>query len=101
VPNTQDMALQLFLMVNQLKSLDEDSQITVCAAGRATFYMTTLATMMGLHVRVGTEDTYWRSPLSDDMVESNVEMVERARTMAELLGREVATADEYRAVLGL
>lgn len=101
VPNTQDMALQLFLMVNQLKSLDEDAQITVCAAGRATYYMTTLATMMGLHVRVGTEDTYWRSPLSDDIVESNVEMVETARTIAQLLGREVATADEYRAVIGL
>jgi 3-keto-5-aminohexanoate cleavage enzyme len=68
VPSTQDMATQLFLMVNQLKSLDEDAQITVCAAGRATFYMTTLATMMGLHIRVGTEDTYWRNPLSDEMV---------------------------------
>ena len=101
VPNTQDMATQLFLMVNQLKSLDEDAQITVCAAGRATSYMTTLATMMGLHVRVGTEDTFWRSPLSDDMVESNLEMVNRAKAMAELLGREVATADEYRAAIGL
>ncbi|MCW2855486.1 MAG: hypothetical protein JWR52_1101 [Marmoricola sp.] len=101
VPNAQDMATQLFLMVNQLKSLDEDAQITVCAAGRSTFYMTTLATMMGLHIRVGTEDTYWRSPLSDDMVESNTEMVVRARTIAELLGREVATADEYRSLIGL
>jgi 3-keto-5-aminohexanoate cleavage enzyme len=101
VPNTQDMATQLFLMVNQLKSLDEDAQMTVCAAGRSTFYMTTLATMMGLHIRVGTEDTYWRSPLSDDMVENNAEMVVRAKTMAELLGREVATADEYRSVIGL
>jgi 3-keto-5-aminohexanoate cleavage enzyme len=101
VPNTQDMALQLFMMVNQLKSLDEDAQITVCAAGRATYYMTTLATMLGLHVRVGTEDTIWQNPLSDDMVASNLEMVEKAKAMAALLGREVATADEYRAVIGL
>jgi uncharacterized protein (DUF849 family) len=100
-PNTQDMAQQLFLMVNQLKALDEDAQITVCAAGRATTYMTTLATMLGLHVRVGTEDTIWRSPLSDDLVDGNLEMFQRARTMAELLGREVATADEYRSVIGL
>jgi 3-keto-5-aminohexanoate cleavage enzyme len=100
-PNTQDMALQLFLMVNQLKSLDEDAQITVCAAGRATFYMTTLATMLGLHIRVGTEDTIWRNPLSDELVESNLDMLTRARTIAELLGREVATADEYRAAIGL
>jgi 3-keto-5-aminohexanoate cleavage enzyme len=101
VPNAQDMAQQLFLMVNQLKALDEDAQITVCAAGRATMYMTTLATMMGLHIRVGTEDTYWRSPLRDDVVENNLEMLNTARTIAQLLGREVATADEYRALLGL
>lgn len=101
VRDTQDMAYQLFLMVDQLKSLDEDAQITVCAAGRATYYMTTLATMLGLHVRVGTEDTMWRSPLSDEIVESNVEMLNRARAIAELLGREVATADEYRTVIGL
>ena len=73
----------------------------MCAAGRATFYMTTLATMLGLHIRVGTEDTIWRNPLSDELVESNLEMFTRARTIAELLGREVATADEYRAAIGL
>lgn len=101
VPNTQDMAQQLFVMVNQLKSLGEDTQITVCAAGRATFYMTALATMLGLHIRVGTEDTIWRSPLSDDVVEGNLEMFQRAKAMAELLGREVATADEYRSAIGL
>jgi 3-keto-5-aminohexanoate cleavage enzyme len=100
-PSTEDMANQLFLMVNQLKALDEGAQITVCAAGRATMYMTTLATMMGLHIRVGTEDTYWRSPLRDDVVEGNLEMFETARTIASLLGREVATADEYRASIGL
>ena len=57
--------------------------------------------MLGLHVRVGTEDTFWRNPLSDEIVESNVEMLTRAQTIAELLGREVATADEYRAAIGL
>jgi uncharacterized protein (DUF849 family) len=35
------------------------------------------------------------------MVEGNLEMVNRAKAMAELLGREVATADEYRAAIGL
>jgi len=57
--------------------------------------------MMGLHIRVGTEDTYWRSPRSDDVVENNLEMFTTAKTIAQLLGREVATADEYRAALGL
>lgn len=101
VRNTQDMASQLFLMVEQLKGLDDNAQITVCAAGRATTYMTTLATMMGLHIRVGTEDTYWRSPHRDDIVGGNLEIFERAKTIASLLGREVATADEYREFIGL
>jgi 3-keto-5-aminohexanoate cleavage enzyme len=100
-PNMQDMATQMFLMVNQLKALDDDVQITVCAAGRASFYMTTLATMLGLHIRVGTEDTFWRAPHSDELVSGNLEMFNTARTIAEHLGRRVATADEYRSVIGL
>lgn len=99
--DTQDMARQLFLMTDQLRGLDEGAQITVCAAGRATVYLTTLATMMGLHVRVGTEDTYWRSPHRDDVVSGNLEMFETARDVASLLGRDLATADEYRELLGL
>jgi 3-keto-5-aminohexanoate cleavage enzyme len=100
-PNMQDMTTQMFLMVNQLKALDDDVQITVCAAGRATLYMTTLATMLGLHVRVGTEDTFWRAPHSDEVVSGNLEMFNAARSIAEQLGRRVATADEYRAAIGL
>ncbi len=100
-PNTQDMATQLFLMVDQLKRLDDDVQITVCAAGRPALYMTTLATMLGLHIRVGTEDTFWRAPHRNEIVSGNLEMFEAARSIAAHLGRRVATADEYRSVLGL
>ncbi len=63
--------------------------------------MTTLATMLGLHIRVGTEDTFWRAPHSDEVISGNLEMFNAARTIAEHLGRKVATADEYRSAIGL
>jgi uncharacterized protein (DUF849 family) len=101
VPNAQDMARHMFLMVDQIKSIDEDSVIVVCAAGRAGLYMTTLATMLGLHIRVGTEDTIWKHPNSDELAGGNLELVEKAIQIAELHGRTPATADEYRALLKL
>lgn len=101
VPNARDMALHLFLMVDQIRRIDPEGPILVCAAGRATLYMTTLATMMGLHIRVGTEDTPWKYPNSDEKLTSNVEMLEMAKQIAELHGRRPATADEYRKILDI
>jgi uncharacterized protein (DUF849 family) len=101
VSNAQDMARHMFLMVDQIRQIDPTSVITVCAAGRSTLYMTTLATMMGLHIRIGTEDTPWKFPNSDVRLKDNLEMFNMAREIAGLLGREPATANEYRALLGL
>jgi len=55
----------------------------------------------GVNIRVGLEDTMWRYPNSDEQFASNVEMFQKARTIAELHGRQVATAAEYRADLGV
>jgi uncharacterized protein (DUF849 family) len=101
VTNTQDMAQHLFMMVGQIRQVDPTAVMTVCAAGRSGLYMTTLATMMGLNIRVGTEDTTWKYPQSNERFESNLQMYRMARDMAGLLGRKPATADEYRAMIGL
>ncbi|HKZ14308.1 MAG TPA: 3-keto-5-aminohexanoate cleavage protein [Solirubrobacterales bacterium] len=87
----------LLLMVDQIKSISSDSVIVVCAAGRAGLYLTTLATMLGLHIRVGTEDTIWKFPNSDELVESNLQLFEMARDVAALR----ASAGEYRELLRL
>lgn len=100
VPNSRDLMRHLTLMVEQIRAIDPGSIITVCAAGRASLYITTLATMLGLHIRVGTEDTVWRFPNSDEMFSSNLDMFHRASQLGALLGRRVATADEFRAELG-
>ncbi len=101
VPDAREMALHLLLMVDQINSIADDSVIVVCAAGRAGLYLTTLATMLGLHIRVGTEDTIWKFPNSDELVESNLQLFEMARKIAALHGREPASADEYRNLLRL
>jgi uncharacterized protein (DUF849 family) len=101
VPNTRDLITHLVLMIQQIREIDPTSVITVCAAGRATLYLTTLATMLGVNIRVGLEDTMWRYPNSDEQFASNVEMFQKAKTIAELHGRKVTTAAEYRAELGV
>lgn len=101
VNDAQDMSQHLFMMVDQIRRIDPGSVITVCAAGRATLYVTTLATMMGLNIRVGVEDTPWKHPNSDARLKDNLEMYTMAREIARLLGREPGNADYYRGLLGL
>ncbi|MFM0632432.1 3-keto-5-aminohexanoate cleavage protein [Paraburkholderia xenovorans] len=100
VSDAQDMTQHMLLMVDQIRKIDPTSVISVCAAGRASLYMTTLATMMGLHIRVGTEDTPWKYPNSDERLKSNLEMFTMAKDIAALLGRKPATANEYRELIG-
>jgi 3-keto-5-aminohexanoate cleavage enzyme len=100
VSDAQDMAQHLFLMVDQIRRIDPESLISVCAAGRAGLYMTTLATMAGLHIRVGIEDTPWKHPNSNALLKDNLEMFNMARELAALLGRAPASANDYRALIG-
>ena len=92
---------ELTLIVDRIREIDPQGFIQVCAAGQAGHYMATAAMLLGLHVRVGTEDTVWRYPHRDELLENNVEMVERVRATAESLGRRLATATEFRDMIGL
>jgi uncharacterized protein (DUF849 family) len=60
--------------------------------------MAAQAVLLGGNVRVGLEDNLY---LSRGVFASNGELVERARTIIECLGYEVATPDEARYILGL
>lgn len=101
VMDVDDMVRQMMLMVHQIRKIDPAAEIIVCAAGRATMYMTTLATMLGLHIRVGTEDTPWKYPNSNERFTGNLEMLRTAKEIAALHGRRPATANEMRALFGL
>ena len=58
-----------------------------------------LSTALFGHVRVGLEDNIYVR--SGRLCQSNVEMVEDIKTIAEIFGRELATPDEARQMLGL
>ena len=99
--NPRQMIEGLTRTVGAIKDIDPDAFIMVCAAGRASSYVANLAALMGLHIRVGMEDTYWRWPHRDDRVESNMQAFNMAKSISDITGRPIATPVEYRAMLGL
>src|SRR5690606_16741109 len=57
--NPRQMIDGLTRSVAAIRDIDPEGVIMVCAAGRASMYVATLAAIMGLHIRVGMEDTYF------------------------------------------
>ena len=70
-------------------------------SGRPSFYLGTMAMLLGLHVRVGMEDTYFKWPHKDDIIDRSATVVADTIRLAYILGRRPATADEYRALVNL
>jgi len=105
VVDPSTMCQSLMLYVSMIRKIDEKyggkSVIIVGACGRSGMYVAALAIMLGLHVRVGMEDMVFKWPHKDIKVESNGDEVRRAVSIAHALGREVATANEYRQLIGL
>ena len=99
--NPEQMVDGLMRMVRSIRDIDGEAFILVCAAGRASTYLATLALLLGLHVRVGMEDTLWQYPHRDDIIQHNVEHFRQMRQIAALLGRELMTPAEYRRAIGL
>ncbi|WP_135852772.1 BKACE family enzyme [Halorussus salinus] len=67
--------------------------------GRHQLPLTTMGILLGGHVRVGLEDNVYYD--RGELAESNARLVARTADLAETLGREPATPDEAREILGL
>ena len=94
--NPSQMISGLTRIVNTIKDIDSDSIISVCAAGRASLYLVTLAAIMGLHLRVGMEDTVWEYPHKDNLIKSNTDVFVRIRNICNSLGREVMSSKDFK-----
>lgn len=81
------------------KLFGEDYLFSVLAAGRHQIPFTTMAAAMGGHVRVGLEDNLMIS--RGKLAERNADQVAKIRRIVEEIGREPATPDEVRVMLGL
>ncbi|MCG3753962.1 3-keto-5-aminohexanoate cleavage protein [Amycolatopsis sp. Poz14] len=99
--NPKQMIEGLMRFVNLIKDVDPEAKILVCAAGRASVFLATAAALLGLHIRVGMEDTVWKYPHKQEKLASNLEAFLQAKTIVEALGREVATPAEYREITGV
>ena len=86
----------LMFMVNQLP---KDWTWTVAGIGRSELPLAVMAIRLGGHVRVGFEDNVYYG--KGQLAQSNAELVARIVRIAKEMGREVATPDEARKILGL
>jgi 3-keto-5-aminohexanoate cleavage enzyme len=98
--SAESMISGLTRYVQLIREIDRNSIISVCAAGRASTYLATLAIMMGLHVRVGMEDTIYSWPHRDDLLPSNAHHFTLVKNIAESLGRELMSAREFLSLIG-
>ena len=85
--------------VTLVHALPPQANFTTCGVGTDEFPCNMQSCLMGGHMRVGLEDNV-RMP-NGEMVKGNYELVEWAVRVAEAMGREPATPDEARAIMGL
>ena len=93
IPATPDNLLHM------VRQIPPEYPWSVCAVGAAEYPMVAMGLIMGGNVRVGFEDNIYLSP--GVPAKSNAEMVEKAVRLAGELGREVASPEEARELLGL
>lgn len=84
---------------NLVNMLPPNSNFTTCGVALDQFPAVTQSCLMGGHMRVGLEDNI-RIP-NGDFAKGSWEQVEWAVKLASCLGREPATPDEARKILGL
>lgn len=86
----------LLFMKNQLPA---DCRWSVLGVGRAQLPMITMGILLGGNIRVGFEDNLYLK--KGVLAKSNAEMVGMAADLAVRLGREVASVDQARTMLGI
>ncbi len=80
-------------------SIPAGSTWTAAGLGRHELGLGAIAIAMGGHVRVGFEDNlYFERGV---LAENNGQLVERIAKISKLMGREIASPDEAREILGL
>ncbi|WP_287809568.1 3-keto-5-aminohexanoate cleavage protein [Kosmotoga sp.] len=86
-------------LVYLVNCIPPGSTWSVAGIGRYELPLAVHAIAMGGHVRVGFEDNiYYRK---GELAKSNAQLVERIVRIAKELGREIATPDEAREILGI
>lgn len=89
----------LIRLVDAATEMFEDLRWGVCAVGLVSWQMITLGAMLGATtIRTGMEDNIYLEP--GVLARSNGEMVEKAIYLARAMGREIASVQEARDIIG-
>ncbi len=96
---TIEEVIHLKQTADRLLGADNYKWSTIGAGYPAEFNLATLSIMMGGHARVGLEDNIFIE--KGVLAKSNAELVEKIVRIARELGKDIATPDEARAILGL
>lgn len=86
-------------LMHMIRSIPAGSTWTVAGIGRAETPLAMMGIVLGGNVRVGFEDNVYYS--KGVLAESNAQLVARVARISKEVGREVATPDEARKILGL
>lgn len=80
----------------------DDVVLGVYSGGRNWLPVTLLAVMTGIDiVRLGIEDMYWMYPHRDDVIQRNIDIVNKVVDFCKIVGRPLATTSQARAILGI
>lgn len=86
-------------LLTMLQRTPPGSLVSVIGVGIPQLAMITMAMILGCHVRVGMEDNIYIE--KGKLAESNAEFVEKVVRLAKELGRDIATPQQARKMIGL
>jgi uncharacterized protein (DUF849 family) len=86
------------LLATMVEQLPDNAVWASFALGRMQMPWVAQSVLLGGHVRVGLEDNLY---LSKGVKATNAQLAERARTLIEAMGAQVATPDDAREILDL
>ena len=86
-------------MLHLTSILPQGASWTATGIGRTHLPVTLTALALGGHVRTGFEDTVYLA--KGRLAESNAELIARVASIAAQTGREVATPDQAREIVGI
>lgn len=86
-------------LIHQIKQVPQGAHWQVIAISRKQWQLAAVASTMGGSFRVGLEDNFYLP--NGEMAQSNGECAEWGVKLARMMGREVATVSEARAMLNI
>ena len=94
--------LNLINSIEMVRKVVPDCTIGIHAGGRNWLPMTVLGIMLGVDlVRIGIENQFWACPHKGEIIKKPAEAVKKVVQIATALGRDIATTDEAREILGI